>query len=289
MKPFDFLTPSTLDEALAALHDAPSTTRPLAGGQSLLLEMKERAATPARLVSLGGLEELRGSRYADSGELIVGAATTYAALADARLDGWHGLIPRVAGDLADRPVRTMGTIGGALCQANPRFDMPALAVGLDAKVTIASAVGGRTATAAQLLDPAGGATLRPNEILTKINFPALPTYSGAAFEKVRDRMFDAAVASAVCAISLGEDDRVVAIRLVLGALAPAPVLAERTAQRLVGTTADEHDVGDAAAIATDEVATRECAGTRQWRYQRELVSVLVCRAVNAALHQARRS
>ncbi|MGH3263793.1 MAG: FAD binding domain-containing protein, partial [Trebonia sp.] len=131
MKPFEFLTPSTLDEALAALHDAPSRTRLIAGGQSLLLEMKERAATPARLVSLGGLGQLRGWRYAEFGELIVGAAITYAALSRARLDGWHGLIPRVAGDLADRPVRTMGTIGGALCQANPRFDMPVLTVGLD--------------------------------------------------------------------------------------------------------------------------------------------------------------
>ncbi|KWW97680.1 hypothetical protein TH66_19345 [Carbonactinospora thermoautotrophica] len=286
MKPFTFLVPQALDEAVALLDRHGPDARIIAGGQSLLLAMKERAATPSFLVSLAGVPDVRDWQHTESGELEIGAATTYATLAAASFRGWHAEISAVAGNLADRPVRTMGTIGGALCQADPRFDMPVLAVGLDAAVDVVSTEGGRTLTAAELFAPAGGTTLRPGDILTTVRFPSTGAFSGVAFEKFRQRVFDAALVSAVCALRLDDEGRVTRARLAVGAVAPAPVLAA-SAEHMVGRTLTESDVRDIGQVVTDEVLPESAATSSFRRYQRELVTVLVRRAITRALEQAR--
>jgi carbon-monoxide dehydrogenase medium subunit len=287
VKAFTFLAPEALDEAVALLDRHGRDARPIAGGQSLLLAMKDRIARPSVLVSLAGLADLRGWRYSPSGELEIGAATTYAALISAQFGGWHGEISAVAADLADRPVRTMGTIGGALCQADPRFDMPALAVGLGASVDTASAGGARTIPAAELFAASGGTVLGPGEILTTVRFPTLGAFSGVAFEKFRQRVFDAAVVSAVCGLRLDADARVADARIVLGAVAQAPVIAQRTGRQMTGRTLTEHDIAELGAAAMEEVLPVSQAMSSFHRYQRELVGVLVRRAITRALDQAR--
>ena len=287
MKPFDFIAPTTLEEALAALEEGRDGARLIAGGQSLLLEMKDRRATPSRLVSLAALPELGRWFYAESGELVIGASTSYATLSAAALPGWHGVVAAVAGDLADEPVRTMGTIGGGLCQADPRFDMLTLAVGLDVRLELASVRGRRMVPAAELFPTAGGIDLLPAEILTAIRLPAEERYGGAAFEKVRHRMFDAAIASAVCALRLDPDGQVSEARLTIGALSPAPIVLAGPASALVGHAPNAGHLVDVGAAATEMVAAVVPSNTRQQRYQRELAGIVVCRAIARALDQAR--
>ena len=135
MKGFTFLAPKGLDEAVALLDRHGPEAQAIAGGQSLLLAMKERLATPSVLVSLNAVPGLKDWQYDDEGRLDIGAGTTYASLARSSVHVLHRETAAVAGNLGDRPVRTMGTIGGALCQAEARFDMPALAMGVDASTT----------------------------------------------------------------------------------------------------------------------------------------------------------
>ena len=285
MKPFDFVVPTSLDDALTALDGDRGDVRPIAGGQSLLLEMKERRRTPSRLVALSALPELCRWGHADGGELVVGAGTSYATLSEAELPGWHGVLAAVAGDLADRPVRTMGTIGGALCQADPRFDMPVLVVGLDAQLQLASARESRAVPAADLFSASGGLDLRPGEIVVAVRVPALARYTAAAFEKVRHRMFDAAIASAVCALRLDGEGLVSEARLTIGAVASAPILVDATS--LVGRSPAEMDIAAAARAATQALAAAVTPDTRQKRYQHELVGVVARRAIDQAREQAR--
>lgn len=262
MKPFTFHSPRALGEAVDLLERHGPGAQVIAGGQTLLLAMKERLARPSALVSLAEVADLRGWRHTDSGALEIGAATTYAALAAAQLPGWHAEIAAVAGDLADRPVRTMGTIGGALCAADPRFDMVTMVVALDAELDVVGPGGVRTIEAAQFFAPGGGTVLAPGEILTTVRLPALPAFTGVAFEKFRHRVFEAAVVSAVCA-QRPDGTR----RITVGAVHPSPV---------VLLAADD---GAGAAV---EVLPAELATTHARRYQRELVSVLVTRAIARA-------
>jgi aerobic carbon-monoxide dehydrogenase medium subunit len=286
VKPFTFHQPSTVSEAVGLLAQHGRDARPLAGGQSLMLEMKERKARPAVLVSLSGLAELKGWTYAASGELEVGATTTYAQLIAAQgLRGWHPVVSAVAGDLADRPVRTMGTIGGSLCQADPRFDMPVLVVGTGAVADTVSPSGVRTRDAAELFAEGGGSALAPEELLTRIRFPEPDGWTGVAFEKFRIRQFDSALASVLCALSVGPDGRVTAGRLTVGAVRPNPFLVGDAAQLLTGLSRSDDPVAAVTAVV-DEVLPPSTVTTHLQRYQRELVPALVRHAVARAFEQS---
>jgi carbon-monoxide dehydrogenase medium subunit len=265
VKPFTFHSPQGLGEAVDLLERLGPGATVIAGGQTLLLAMKERLARPSALISLAELADLRGVRHTGSGVLEIGAATTYAALAGARLPGWHAEIAAVAGDLADRPVRTMGTIGGALCAADPRFDMVTLVVGLGAELDVVGPGGARAIPAAEFFLPDGGTVLAPGEILTTIRVPALPVFTGVAFEKFRHRVFEAAVVSAVCALRPNGTRRIT-----VGAVHPAP------------TVMADGDSADAGRRAADELMPESQATTQLRRYQRELARVLVTRAIARA-------
>lgn len=281
MKPFTYLTPHDAAEAVGLLERHGPTARVIAGGQSLLLALKDRSERPDVLVSLAGVDDLAGIRTADSGVLVVGATTSYARLTSASLTGWHAEISRVAGDLADRPVRTMGTIGGALCAADPRYDMPALVTGVDARLHILAPSGDRMSTPSEFFVEDGGTSLTPDEILAAVHFPAEDRFDAVVFEKFRQRTFDAAIVSALCAVRIADDRSVEEIRITVGAATPVPRLCPGAAAALVGTPATDVDVADVAAVVAAEVLPN--GSDDMTRYRRELILSLTRRALSRAL------
>ncbi|HET6909122.1 MAG TPA: FAD binding domain-containing protein [Mycobacteriales bacterium] len=282
MKPFTFLTPTDAHEAVALMAEHGTSARLIAGGQSLLLAMKERTATPSVLVSLSSVTGLSGITTGSSGELSVGTTTTYAVLADAALPGWHAEISRMAGDLADRPVRTMGTIGGAICAADPRFDMPVLVMGTGARLEVLGAAGARTIDPSDFFLAGGGTCLSPDEVLTAIHFPEREHYRAVAFEKFRQRQFDAATASVLCALTQGSDGRIGAARIAVGAVAPSPRLCSATTEAMVsGADPFALDLEEVGVAVAAEVLPETDTGTA--RYHCELVKALTRRALARAL------
>ena len=279
MKAFSYLTPGTAAEAVGLLGQHGPQAQVIAGGQSLLLSMKTRAARPAVLISLGGVDGLCGVRLAESGELVVGATTTYAALTRAPLTGWHTEIAAIAGNLADRPVRTMGTIGGALCAADPRYDMLTLVNGTAAQLEVLAPSGVRTLAPEEFFAPGGGTTLGPGEILAAIRFPAAGQFTRVTFEKFRQRTFDAALASVLCAVRTESGGRIDAARIAVGAVRPIPVPAPVA---LAGAARAEVDVAGVSAQVATEVMGAD-GGTPLVQYQRELVRALAARALRTAL------
>lgn len=282
MKAFNYLTPATAAEAVGLLGQHGPQAQVIAGGQSLLLAMKTRTAQPAVLVSLAGAADLSGVRLTESGGLVVGATTTYAALTRVPLTGWHTEIAAIAGNLADRPVRTMGTIGGALCAADPRFDMLPLVAGTGAELEVLGPSGVRTLLAAEFFVPGGGTTLAPDEILAAIRFPAADAFTGVAFEKFRQRTFDSALASVLCAVHTDSGGRIDTARIIVGAVRPVPVLASAGAAALAGTAADDLDP-EAVGTRVATEALGASGGTPLVQYQRELVRALTGRALRTAL------
>jgi aerobic carbon-monoxide dehydrogenase medium subunit len=283
VKAFTYLTPSGPAEAVGLLREHGPDARVIAGGQSLLLAMKERSARPPVLVSLAGVRELSGIRT-EGDELVVGATTTYAQLSRAVLPGWHAEIAAIAGNLADRPVRTMGTIGGALCAADPRFDMLTLVAGAGAGLEVLSPEGVRTVDAAGFL--AGDGRLEAGEILTAVRFPGVAAYDAVAFEKFRQRTFDAALASVLCAVRTESDGRLADLRITVGAATPVPVLATRTSAALIGGPASDVDVENVARRVVEE-SLGDRGDAPPVQYSRELVSALTRRALTRALTTAR--
>jgi carbon-monoxide dehydrogenase medium subunit len=284
MRPFTWLAPVTAADALAMLAEHAPGARVIAGGQTLLLAMKERTVNPTHLVSLGGIADLTGARPVDDGSLVIGATTTYAALTRYSLPGWHGLLAAVAADLADRPVRNRGTIGGALCTADSRYDVPALAVGVGATLRISAAEGSREIPAEQFTSTNGVAALRPEEILSAVILPPLKTWDAVVFEKFRHRVFDAAIVSVTCALRRAGDGSVAEARVTVGGAAATPVIVPGAARLLTGEApAGEDAVAAAAGSAAEEVLPGAATADEATRYRYELVRSLVRRAVVRAL------
>ena len=286
MRAFSYHQPSQLGELLSLIGEPGGQTRLLAGGQSLNMALKDRSAAPSRVVSVRGVAELRGIRYAADGTLHVGAATTYAELADARLQGWHAELGAVAGNLADRSVRNIATIGGAACQAEPRYDVPVLLVGAGAALRLVCQSGERLVPASAFFQAAGGTCLRPSELLTTILFPPASPDATVTLEKFRYRSCEAAILIVVCALSLDASAVAVSARLAIGAVAKAPLLAPLAAASIIGRRRSEVPLAALACQVSDEVVPVHRQVNRHLQYQAELVKGLTAKAVERAFRQS---
>ena len=116
MRDFQFFQPNSVDEAVSLLASQPQRSLPIAGGSDLLSEMKDGVASPDRLVSLSGLDELKGISQTSNG-ITLGAMTTIAEIAESEVirTGYVALAQAAAG-LATPQIRNVGTLGGNLNQ-----------------------------------------------------------------------------------------------------------------------------------------------------------------------------
>ena len=116
MKPFEYLEPRTLDEAVSLLAGPEHGARPIAGGTDLLAEMKDGISSPARLVGLSQVPGLRGVEVTPDG-VAIGAMTTVAEIAaHPVVASRYETLAQAAATLATPQIRNVGTLGGNLCQ-----------------------------------------------------------------------------------------------------------------------------------------------------------------------------
>src|SRR5438477_1221678 len=142
--PFEYERASSVDDALALLERLGPEARLVAGGHSLLPMMKLRLAGPEHLIDINDLKKLDYIRVEDD-ELAIGAMTRHRTLLESDLLEVHFAIFRDAERvIADPPVRNRGTIGGALCQADPSEDLSAVAAACHANAVIQSREGRRS-------------------------------------------------------------------------------------------------------------------------------------------------
>ena len=135
LREVEYARPASIDEAVRLLseHDG---ARPLAGGQTLVNVMKQRAASPDVLVDLASLEELRTIGFGGDGRLELGAMVTLTQLIDSsEIEVARPILAEVARTVADVQVRNRGTIGGNVCVNDPTNHFPPLLVALDASMT----------------------------------------------------------------------------------------------------------------------------------------------------------
>jgi carbon-monoxide dehydrogenase medium subunit len=163
MYAFEFVKPATLAEAVAAL--AAEDAQALGGGQTLIPTMKQRLASPATLVSLAGIAELKGVAMRD-GRLCIGGGTTHATVArEAKPD--YAALASLAGRIGDPHVRNRGTIGGSLANNDPSACYPAGALASGATIVTNT----REIAADDFFQGMFTTALEPGEIITEVRFP----------------------------------------------------------------------------------------------------------------------
>ncbi len=171
MQAFDYQTPTRVADALRALRA--EDARLLAGGQSLLPSMKLGLAAPSLLVDIGGIAELQGV-CVDGGSVVIGAATTHAAVAaSAEVRRSIPALADLAGRIGDRQVRHRGTLGGSLAHNDPAACYPAAVMGLGATVHTDR----RKIAADDFFLGVYTTALEEGELITAVSFP-VPEHAG---------------------------------------------------------------------------------------------------------------
>ena len=169
--PFDYYRASSLAEAVELLKAHPGA-KLLAGGHSLLPQMKLRVSTPEALVDIGRVKELAGINLA-GGTVTIGAMTTHHTLATSAVVAEHcPILTEAALQIGDQQVRNRGTLGGSLAHADPAADMPAVIVALGGMLHATGANGTREIPAEAFFKDLFTTDLAPDEVLTSINVPA---------------------------------------------------------------------------------------------------------------------
>jgi aerobic carbon-monoxide dehydrogenase medium subunit len=180
MYEFEFLKPASLDEAVAAL--AEEDAQALAGGQTLIPTLKARLAMPSALVSLTGVEELRGICSDDQGRICIGAMTTHGAISRAMIGKVAGLA-HLAGEIGDPAVRNRGTIGGSVANNDPAACWPAAVLGCGAAVRTNT----REIAADDYFQGMFTTALDEGEVIVEVKFPVPEVSAYAKFDQPASR------------------------------------------------------------------------------------------------------
>src|SRR5215467_11347665 len=215
MKPpaFQYVAPSTLDEALAIRAEHGFDSALLAGGQSLIPLLNLRIAFPAVVIDLGRVKELTGIRPADGG-LAIGAMTRQCEAERSDLVRERApLVAQALHQIGHRAIRNRGTIGGSLAHADPAAELPAAALALAAELVVRSTRGERAIPADDFFRSYLTTALEPDELLVEVRLPAVN--GGSSFQEVARRHGDFAL--------VGRAIR--DVRLVLMGVGPTPVRA----------------------------------------------------------------
>jgi len=276
---FDYVAPTTLAEAIAALGEAGEDAKILAGGQSLIPVLRLRLAFPTTLVDLSKVSELRGV-CEDGDALVIGAMTKHAdVMEDPLVLQYAALLAEATSTVADPAVRHRGTFGGALAHADPAGDLAAVALALDAELVAEGPGGRRTIPAKDFFRDYLETALSPDEILAAVRIPKLTGDWGVRYEKFNRVAQAWAIVGVATAVRM-EGGAIAEARIGLTNMGSTPVRPHTVEAALVGATSKEQVVL-ASASAADGTTPPSDLGA-QADYRQHLARVLTARAVAKA-------
>ncbi|MGO9905224.1 MAG: FAD binding domain-containing protein [Solirubrobacteraceae bacterium] len=282
--PFEYERATSVEEALELLTQLGPDARLLAGGHSLLPMMKLRLASPAYLIDIDPLANELGYVSEHDGEVRIGAMTRHRALLESELLANRlAIFTDAERVIADPVVRNRGTIGGALCQADPSEDLSAVCAAIGALMVVRGTGGERVLGMDEFHRGPYQTAVGPAEMLVEIRVP-LSDASGSAYEKVDRRVGDWAVAAAGASLTLSKDGAIARAGVALAAVG-SEVTSREAEKTLVGEPPSQALFKRAAAAAAQ--ACRPVTDQRgSAEYKRHVVGVLTERALLRAATRA---
>ncbi|TCK20117.1 FAD binding domain-containing protein [Pseudonocardia endophytica] len=276
---FDYVRPTSVEEAVQALQQGGEDAKILAGGQSLLPVLRLRLAAPSVIIDLGGIPELR--RISEDGDRVaIGAmAAHHDVMRDDVVNQHVTLLAQATATVADPQVRHRGTLGGALAHADPAGDLGATALALDAEFVILGPGGTRLVPAAEFFQDYFTTAIGEDEILTQIRFPK---YTGWKTHYEKFNRTAQAWSMVAIAVALKVDGGTISeARVGLTNMGNVPIRATGVEQALVGQAAGADVAKQAAEHATEGTSAPSDADAAA-DYREHLAKVLTGRAVVTA-------
>jgi CO/xanthine dehydrogenase FAD-binding subunit len=287
MKPaaFDYVVAGSIDAAVAALAAANGEAKILAGGQSLVPMLNFRLLRPSILVDINRIPGLAFIED-EADAIVIGALTRHHRLETSPVIARHlPVLAEAMRHVAHLAIRNRGTIGGSLSHADPAAELPMLALLLDATFQVVSHAGPRTIAARDFFLGPLTIELAPDEMVTRIVLPKLPSATGWGFAEVARRSGDFALAAVAATLSL-RDGVIGEARIAMTGIDDTAKRASEAEALLAGRTLTPDLIDTAAAAARADVNPPTDLHASS-DYRRHLVGVLVGRALADAWRRAR--
>ncbi|WP_436933804.1 FAD binding domain-containing protein [Halovenus marina] len=293
--------PESLDTAKQLLARDPEATV-VGGGQTLLPLVREGVVDLDHAVDISDVPEL--TRLDLDAELVtIGSAVTYRDLLDSEVGSYYPIIGDTVEGIADRQVRAMGTVGGALASGQTALDLIPVLYCLDATVVIGSADGTRRVDVAELYQNAtldeeirGGRTnflgLAPVELDTEelierveIPVPSSENRRGGDYRKQTNVAGGWTVAGVGTTVSLSPSgDRIDSARVGLAAVGETGATAPAVERALDGAPATQQTVDEAVAHLDGDIDPQTTLSSAS--YVQSVAKTLISRSIRAAIERA---
>jgi carbon-monoxide dehydrogenase medium subunit len=273
---FEYVRASSLAETVGLLQKDPDGSKLVAGGHTLIPTLKLRLASPALLIDISGIEELKGIDITD--RIRIGALTTHAELlASEPLREVLPIFHQAADQIADPQVRNRGTIGGSLANADPAADWPAVVLALKGELELAGPTGRRKVAAKDFFVDIMTTALEPDEVLVAIHLPRPDPGTQFRYRKIRHPASGYAVVGAAVALCL-QDGMVSDATIGITGATGRAFAADSAGAHLIGKPLSSENIASAASLASEQA---ECLsdGYASADYRKHLVKTEVGRAL----------
>ncbi|NLC51660.1 MAG: xanthine dehydrogenase family protein subunit M [Firmicutes bacterium] len=270
-----YFSPPNLNEVCELLAKHTGKAHIIAGGTDLMVKVNRRLMEPEVLININecGLSYIRK----EEGNILIGAAVTMSEIIESELILEKlPMLAEAVKKIGSPAVRNVATLGGNLVNASPAADSATALLALGASFKLVSKNGERVVEGEQFFVGPGETVLKADEILKEISVPAQSEDEKWAYYKLGRRKADTlSVVSA--AVKVKFDGEIVEdIRLAIGAVAPTPLLAKKTAELLLGKKLDDALIEEGARTAAEETKPQDDVRATAW-YRRQACAALVKR------------
>jgi CO/xanthine dehydrogenase FAD-binding subunit len=248
-----FYKTADVKEACALLSRYGEKAITLAGGTDVMVFVNRRRLSPEVIIAIGdaGLNYIK----TEGDSLIIGATTTHAEICKSSVVLEKApLLAEACGQIGSPAIRNMGTIGGNLVTASPAADSAAALIALQADVKLVATDRVRTVSVDSFFTGPGKTIKKPDELLTEVIVPAQNPSTKWGWYKLGQRKADVCGAITAAITLQMEKGTCKRARIVLGAVAPTPLLTTRASSILEGKKLDHALIMESAKAAAEETS-----------------------------------
>ena len=259
--------------------------RIIAGGSDVLVQMREGKLAGSELVSIYGLDELRGVKLEEDGTIRIGSLTSFSHITKNRIIQQYINVLGEAVDMVGGPqIRNIGTIGGNTCNGVTSADSASTLFAWDAVIEITGPDGVRLVPIQEFYIKAGVVDLRPGELQTAILIrqDSYAGYQGHYIKYAMRNAMDIATTGCSVNVKLSPDRKTILdARIAYGVAGPVPMRAHSAEAAVRGCAVSEETVDAFGKAALNDVNPRT-----SWRASREFRLQLVEELAKRALAES---
>ncbi|MBV6402441.1 MAG: 6-hydroxypseudooxynicotine dehydrogenase complex subunit alpha [Anaerolineales bacterium] len=284
--PFEYHSPSSIEEVVILKSQYGDDAKFLAGGQSLVPAMNFRIVQPSVLIDLNRAREL--SYIREEGKVIrVGSMARERHLEfDASIKKYAPLLHEAVPSIAHPQIRNRGTIGGSIVNADPAAELPVLMIALNARLKAKNKSAERWIIAKDFFAGMFTTALEPDEVLVEIELPFAAPRTGWSFMEVAPRSGDYALMGVATSVTLDENGKCKSAKLVYLNAGDGPVDAVEAAQSLMGEILNDTLIESAASHASEKEINPFGNMHASVDFQRHLAKTLTMKTLKIAAERA---